>query len=448
MQSFKVGFISLGCDKNLIDSEIMLGLLQKEGFSFTRDPKDAQILVVNTCGFIEDAKQESIDTIFELINYKKLDKNKKIIVTGCLAQRYKDELLDQIGEIDALIGTMNYTEIVNVIKQCINGKHGLNLTELQNEFCYPENLPRVSTAPKHTVYIKVAEGCNNRCTYCVIPLLRGSYKSRHLENILNEIRRFANSGAKEIILIAQDTTQYGIDLYGEYKLPELIESASKISGVEWIRLLYCYPQYISEELINTILNNDKICRYLDIPLQHINNDILKKMGRKTTKTQIKNLIAKLRKKIPGIVLRTTFIVGFPGETEEEFEELLDFVREVEFDKLGVFSYSQEGGTPAALMPLQVSKSEKIKRYNKLMKLQKDISRKKNENLCGKTFKVLVEGFDDEKNMYYGRTYRDAPEIDGEIFVKSDKKIKIGSFVHAKIIKGLDYDLIGEVLDES
>lgn len=439
MNKLKIGMINLGCDKNRIDTEIMLSSL-KDNFEIVNDPKISDIIVVNTCGFIEASKQESIDTILEMAKYKEKNNCKILIATGCLTQRYGKELTELMPEIDIMLGVNNYDKLNESIISFLNNNKKVILCDKENSKVNQGE--RILTTGKSCAYVRIAEGCNNNCTYCIIPQIRGRYRSRKIEDIIEEVKSLAKNGVKEIILIAQDTTKYGIDIYGEKKLPELLRKLSIINELDWIRILYCYPEDITEELINEIAVNDKICKYLDIPIQHISNNILKAMRRKSTKELINSNIQKLRERISNICLRTSIIVGFPGETEEDFQELKDFVKDIKFDKLGVFKYSQEEGTPAANMEKQIDEEVKEKRENELMIIQQEISKEKNLKKIGKTYKVLVEGYDDM--MWYGRSYEMAPEIDGQILFSSEQNIEIGSIVEVKITSALEYDLIGVV----
>jgi ribosomal protein S12 methylthiotransferase len=443
LNKYKVGMVSLGCDKNRVDSEIILGKMSDE-YVITNDPKNADIIIVNTCGFIESAKQESIDTILEMADYKLNYKCKLLIATGCLTQRYGDELGKLIPEIDIMLGVNDYNTINELITDFIEGNK--LASELLNYS--DENInegKRILTTQKESAYIRIAEGCNNFCTYCIIPKIRGKFRSRSMENIINEAKDLSENGVQEIILIAQDTTLYGNDIYGKKSLHLLLKELSKIEKIKWIRVLYCYPEEIYEELIDEIANNEKVVKYLDLPIQHISDKILKLMGRKTTKQDILNKINKLREKISGIVLRTTFIVGFPNEGEEEFNEIIDFVKEYKLEKVGVFTYSQEEDTPAAKMSGQVLEGIKKKREEQLMLLQRDISEEINKLKIGKIYDILVEGYDG--NKYCGRSYEMAPNIDGNVFFESDKNINIGKFVKVKIVKNMDYDLVGVVVNE-
>lgn len=441
-----VGVVSLGCAKNLVDSEVILGLLRDNGFTITNQEAEAEVLIVNTCGFIQDAKEESIKTILELAAHKETGKCKALVVTGCLAQKYKDDLLREIPEVDGILGTGQVLEIIEVVQQALAGQ---KVTRFGGtDFLYSHDLPRVLTTPAHTAYVKIAEGCDNRCSYCVIPDLRGPFRSRPMDSIIKEIQDLTDRGVKEVNLIAQDTTGYGRDLYGQFQLPELLRQAVKISGLKWIRLLYCYPTHFTQELIEVISRESKICNYLDIPLQHINTGILTAMNRPDQKEEIIDLIDSLRQQIPGLALRTTFIVGFPGETEDNFEELLTFMDKVKFDRVGIFTYSQEEDTPAAVLADQIPDQIKQARLNRAMLLQKKISAEKNKQLVGEIFSVLIEG-NTSKNpeLIFGRTERDAPEIDGKIFIK-DCHATPGQFVRVKATQARDYDLIGEVIFES
>ncbi|NLW22339.1 MAG: 30S ribosomal protein S12 methylthiotransferase RimO [Tissierellia bacterium] len=435
--------VTLGCSKNEIDSELMMGILKNNNYKFVSSLEDADIIIINTCGFIEDAKKESIETIWKITRYKREGNCKYIILAGCLAERYPKELLEEIDEIDGIIGTGNIKDIVQLIEELKNGKNKIIRTKNINED-YIERIKRISFRP--TEYVKISEGCNNFCTYCIIPKLRGKHRSRKMEDIIEEVEFLTDNGVKEIILIGQNITDYGIDLYGDYKLYELLDHLNKIEKVKWIRLLYLYPDNISERLISSIKNNQKVLKYLDIPLQHINNEILKRMNRKTTKEDIVELISKLRREIPEVVIRTTFIVGFPGESEEIFNELYSFIEEIQFDRLGVFTYSREEGTPAYSFDNQVPEKVKTDRKDKIMELQREISYSLNSKKLGNIYEVLIEEQGDE-NLYVGRSYMDSPEIDGIIYVSSDKKLEIGQFIKVKITDYLEYDLIGEIVDE-
>ncbi|WP_202117486.1 30S ribosomal protein S12 methylthiotransferase RimO [Clostridium chromiireducens] len=441
---YKVGMVSLGCDKNRVDSEIILGKMSNE-YEITSNPKNADIIIVNTCGFIESAKQESIDTILEMANYKVNYKCKLLIATGCLTQRYGEELGKLIPEIDMMMGVNDYNQINEIITDFIDGnKRALELLNYSDENINEGK--RIITTQKESAYIRIAEGCNNFCTYCIIPKIRGKFRSRKMENIINEARDLSESGVKEIILIAQDTTLYGSDIYGKKSLHLLVNELSKIEGIKWIRILYCYPEEIYDELIDEIASNDKVAKYLDIPIQHISDKILKLMGRKTSKQDIINKIKMLREKVAGIIIRTTFIVGFPNETEEEFNEIIDFLKEYKLDKVGVFTYSQEEDTPAAQMVGQVEEEIKEKREEKLMLLQKSITEEINKLKIGKLYDILVEGYNGK--YYYGRNYEMAPDIDANVLFEFSGNIVNGEFVKVKIVENMDYDLVGVVVDES
>ena len=436
-------FVSLGCDKNLVDTEVMLGLLAKNGHQMVDSEDMADVIVVNTCCFIHDAKEESIQTILEMAEYKKEGSLKALIVTGCLAQRYKQEILDEIEEVDAVLGTTSYDKIVDAIEDALKGKKTLELTDL-------DALPvvdskRVMTTGGHFAYLKIAEGCDKHCTYCIIPKIRGNFRSVPMERLLKEAEELVSQGVKELILVAQETTLYGKDIYGEKSLHRLLKELCKIKGLYWIRILYCYPEEIYDELIQVIKEEDKICKYLDLPIQHASDAILKRMGRRTSKAQLVEIVEKLRREIPDITLRTTLITGFPGETEEQHEELMAFVDEMEFDRLGVFTYSPEEDTPAATMPDQIDESVKEDRQADLMELQQEIAFELAENMVGKEVLVMIEGKVADENAYVGRTYKDAPNVDGLIFVESDELMMSGDFAKVRVTGALDYDLIGELV---
>lgn len=432
----KVGFVSLGCSKNLVDTEMMIGMWKKHGFEIVAEPEKADIILVNTCGFIESAKEEAINTILEMSKYKKDANCRYLIATGCLVKRYKDDLVKAIPEVDLWIANDEYDDFWNKIQKLLKEN---NIEDANLDY-----YNRVITTGRKTAYLKIAEGCSNCCTYCSIPAIRGPFISRKMEDVLKETEELAEKGYEEIIVIAQDTTKYGIDLYGESKLAELLNKISKIDGIRWIRFLYAYPESITDKLIEEVKNNSKICKYFDIPIQHISNKILRKMNRKTNSESILNLINKIRKEIPDVILRTSLIVGFPGENEEDFEELYDFVKKVKFDKLGVFKYSKEDGTPAALMTEQVHPQTKKKRYRKIMELQQEISKEKMKAKIGNKYEVLLENTTFDGKYFIGRSRMDVPEMDGVIFVKTNEKYRIGDFIKCKItgISG-DYDLIGE-----
>lgn len=442
MTKYKVGMVSLGCDKNRVDSEIMLGQVERE-YELTNNPKEADIIIVNTCGFIEKAKQESINTILDMAKYKIKYKCKLLIATGCLTQRYGKELLDLMPELDIVLGVNDYEKINKAIEGFIKENKKISSTNFTNEGINEGK--RIITTNKSSAYLRIAEGCNNFCTYCIIPKIRGKFRSRKIENIIEEGKILANAGVKEIIVIAQDTTNYGIDLYNEKRLHIVLRELSKIEGIEFIRVMYCYPEAIYGELIEEISKNDKVCKYLDLPIQHISNDILKRMGRKTSKEEIIDKIKTLRENVSNIVLRTSLIVGFPGETEEDFNELKEFLKEMKLDKVGVFTYSQEEDTPAALMENQIDEKIKQQREKELMEVQKEISKAINKSKVGRTYKVLVES--ENSDYFIGRSYEMAPDIDGLIYIK-EKNLNANKFYDVKIKEALEYDLIGVVLNES
>ncbi|WP_343064240.1 30S ribosomal protein S12 methylthiotransferase RimO [Alkalicella caledoniensis] len=439
MDMVKIATVSLGCPKNLVDSEVMLGTLQENGYIIINEPENAEVIIINTCGFIESAKKESIDTIVEFAQYKK-NKCQVLIVTGCLVQRYKDELTGEIPEIDGIMGTGDYDNII----QCIdNNLKGVKYNSTDNmEYLYDHLTPRLLSTPKYTAYLKIAEGCDNHCTYCIIPSLRGKYRSRSIESIVTEAKSLAKNGVKEIILIAQDTTVYGLDLDGNLLLPKLLEELNEIQELKWIRLMYCYPTFMTDELIQKIKSLPKVCNYIDIPLQHGDDNILKSMGRKETRQELIDLVKKLRSNIPDVAIRTSLIVGFPGEQEEHFNNLVEFVKEIQLDRVGVFTYSKEDGTAAAKLKGQVNQRVKVLRQHKLMKLQQKISSSLNAKSVGKIYEVLVEGINDN-GQAWGRTYKDSPEIDGKVFIDTTETVAIGDFIPVKIVQAMEYDLIGE-----
>lgn len=441
-------FISLGCDKNLVDSEKMLGLLKDKGYTIVEDETSADAVIVNTCCFIHDAKEESIETILEMAEWKKQGEHRLLLAAGCLAQRYEEEILTEIPEVDAVVGTTGYPEIADILDRLSLEK------EESGIICCPSiDLLTPSLADKrvvtggYTACLKIAEGCNKRCSYCIIPSLRGNYRSFPMEDLLKEAEKLAASGVKELILVAQETTVYGMDCYGKKALPELLSKLCLIDGLEWIRILYCYPEEITDELIDVIKREPKICHYLDIPIQHSEDRILKSMGRKTGKDELVSLIKKLRLQIPDIVLRTTLITGFPGETEEEAEAMLDFVEESAFDRLGVFTYSAEEGTKAALMDNQVPEEIKELRRDRIMELAQDISREKESERVGSLMDVLIEGYLYEEDVYIGRTYMDAPGVDGNVFVRAQEELISGDIVPVRITGSAEYDLMGDVIYE-
>ena len=436
-------FISLGCDKNLVDSEVMLGLLDKKGYQIVDSEEDADIIVVNTCCFIHDAKEEIIQTILEMAEYKKEGKLKALIVTGCLAQRYQQEIIDEIPEVDAVLGTTSYDHIVEAVEEALAGNGHVVLEDVDALPDVKEK--RLVTTGGHYAYMKIAEGCDKHCTYCIIPKLRGNYRSVPMEKLLAEAKDLADQGVKELILVAQETTVYGKDLYGEKSLHKLLRELCKISGIQWIRILYCYPEEIYDELIQTIKEENKVCHYLDLPIQHASDAVLKRMGRRTSKAQLVEIIEKLRKEIPDISLRTTLITGFPGETQEQHEELKDFVDEMEFDRLGVFTYSPEEDTPAATMTEQIPEEVKEDRQAELMELQQEIAFDLAEDMVGREVLVMIEGKVADENAYVGRTYKDAPHVDGLIFINTDEELMSGDFVRVRVTGALEYDLIGELI---
>ena len=443
MKNKKILFISLGCDKNLVDSEVMLGILADRGFEMTDMEVDADIIIINTCCFINDAKEESINTILEMAEYKKTGPCKALIVTGCLAQRYKQEIVDEIPEVDAVIGTSKYDEIFDAVDQALKGSHFLDVDDLDRLPSVPGK--RILTTGGHYAHLKIAEGCDKHCTYCIIPKIRGNYRSVPMEQLLAEAASLAEQGVKELILVAQETTLYGVDLYGKKSLHILLKELAKIKGIRWIRILYCYPEEIYPELIETIKNEKKVCHYLDMPIQHASDAILKRMGRRTTKAQLKETVSLLRKEIPDIVLRTTLIAGFPGETQEQHEELMEFVDEMEFERLGVFAYSPEENTPAASMPDQIPEEIKEERRDAILELQQEIAFDKAADMVGRTLYAMIEGKVADEPAYVARTYADSPDIDGYVFVNTGEMLMSGDFVKVKITGSAEYDLIGELV---
>ncbi len=440
--NYKIGMISLGCPKNQVDAEHMLALMDAEGWEIVDYVDGCDAVIVNTCGFIDDAKKEAIENILDMAELKKEGVISKIIVTGCLAQRYKDEIVKEIPEVDAVIGIGANGDIIKTVEEVMSGVDTIENYPPQCDL--PLEGQRILTTPQYWAYLKIGEGCSNRCTYCTIPSIRGNMRSRSMENVIDEAKQLAELGVKELILIAQDTTSYGLDLYGELKLPELLNELCKIDSIEWIRLLYCYPDRITDELIETMKNQEKVVNYIDLPLQHADDKILKAMNRRGDQALIRNVISKLRTEIPDVVIRTTFIVGFPGEGEEEFETLAEFVNEIEFDRLGVFTFSPQEGTPAFDMEDQVDEDIKTRRGEVIMQDQYSIMEEKNNEKIGKTYRVVVEDYDGYSDSYTGRTYMDAPEIDGLVKFTSHKDLDIGDFVDVEIFDVEDYDLIGEV----
>lgn len=436
-------FISLGCDKNLVDSEVMLGLLDSKGYQIVDDETQADIIVVNTCCFIHDAKEESIQTILDMAQYKTEGRLKALVVTGCLAQRYQQEILEEIPEVDAVLGTTSYDKIVDAVEEALAGQGHVEVQDL-------DALPlvetkRLVTTGGHFAYLKIAEGCDKHCTYCIIPKIRGNYRSVPMERLIKEAQELAEQGVKELILVAQETTVYGMDLYGRKSLSKLLRELCKISGIRWVRILYCYPEEIDEELIQTIKEEPKICHYLDLPIQHASDGVLKRMGRRTSKAQLVEIIGRLRQEIPDITLRTTLITGFPGETKEQHEELMEFVDEMEFERLGVFTYSQEEDTPAAGFEDQVEEEVKEDRQAEIMELQQEIVFEQAESMIGREVLVMIEGKVADENAYVGRTYRDAPNVDGLIFVNTEEELMSGDFAKVRVTGAAEYDLIGELI---
>ena len=441
----KILFVSLGCDKNLVDTENMLGILKNKGFEFTDDEWEADIIAINTCCFIGDAKQESINTILEMAEHKKDARCKVLVVAGCLAHRYQDEIIKEIPEVDAFVGTSSYDKIADMINSVLEEKGISNFVEDANRMPMVE-ADRIVTTPGYYEYLKIAEGCDKHCTYCVIPKVRGSFRSFPIEYLVNQTKKLVEGGVKEIILVAQGTTLYGVDLYGKKSLPKLLHNLGLIEGLEWIRILYCYPEEINDELIEAIKNEPKVCHYLDMPIQHASDNILKRMGRRTSKQELTDIVAKLRREIPDIALRTTLITGFPGETDVDHEEVMQFIDECEFDRLGVFTYSREEDTVAAQMPDQIDEEIKEKYRDELMQLQQEISADRSAAMIGRIVRVMIEGFIPEDNTYVGRSYKDAPNVDGLVFVECDRELMSGDFIDVKITGSTEYDLIGTIVE--
>ena len=439
----KILFISLGCDKNLVDTEVMLGMLASRGYEMTNDEQEADIIVINTCCFIHDAKEESIQNILEMAEYKKNGSAKALIVTGCMAERYRQEILDEIPEVDEVLGTTAYDRILDAVDAALAGQHEVMTADL-DALPLPET-KRLVTTGGHFAYLKIAEGYDKHCTYCIIPKIRGNFRSVPMERLLKEAQDLAEQGVKELILVAQETTLYGKDLYGEKSLPKLLRELCKISGIRWIRILYCYPEEITDELIQVMKEESKICHYLDLPIQHANDTILKRMGRRTSKQELIDIVQKLRKEIPDICLRTTLITGFPGETQEQHEEVMEFIDTLEFDRLGAFTYSPEEDTPAATFEDQIDEEVKEDRQADIMELQQEIAFNKAEDMIGREVLVMIEGKVADENAYVGRTYRDAPNVDGLIFINTDVELISGDFAKVKVTGALDYDLIGELM---
>ena len=439
----KMSMVSLGCDKNTVDSEMMLGLMNEKGFEYTDIDEEADVMIINTCGFIQSAKEESINAILEESKLKEVGNLKALIVTGCLAQRYKDEIIKEIPEVDALLGTSSFDKIVETVEEVLGG-------EIKNEFLDLDRLPSISKKRKNSTggyyaYLKIAEGCNKNCTYCIIPSLRGNYRSYPIDDLIAQAKDLATQGIKELILVAQETTLYGVDIYGKKTLPKLLKELAKIEGIEWIRILYCYPEEITDELIDVIASEDKVCKYLDIPIQHASDNILRRMARRTTYDDLVNIIGRLRNNIPDITLRTTIIAGFPGETVEDVDTVIEFIKQMKFERLGVFTYSEEEGTVAAGFDNQIDEKEKEARRDRIMRVQQEISEKNLERKVGKTFRVLIEGKLPDENVYIGRTYMDVPGVDGYVFVNTEREYMSGDFCDVLITGSSEYDLIGDAL---
>ena len=441
----KIGMVSLGCAKNQTDAEIMLGILAEKGHKIVNSPEDAEAIIINTCGFITSAKQESIDAILEMADYKKSGNCRLLIATGCLAERYNAEMEQEFPELDAIVGAGDFDKIAQIIERCEKGERVCLFGH--QEYTLPENLPRILTTPFYTAYLKIADGCDNNCTYCAIPKIRGHYKSRREEDILKEAEALAENGVKELILIAQDTTRYGTDLYGKPSLAELLEKLCKIEGIHWIRTHYFYTEAITDELIRVMAENEKICPYIDMPIQHISDDILRRMARRTNRREIEERIAKIRESIPEVTIRTSIIAGFPGETDAEFEELKKFVADVKFDRMGVFAYSKEEGTPAYNFQGQVDDAVKEERKNALMELQQKISLEQNRSKIGTVQEVLCEGYDFDNFMYFGRSRADSIDVDGKVYFAAEDSVEAGDFVKVEILDADEYDLTGRVLED-
>lgn len=440
----KIGMVSLGCPKNQTDAETMLGILSEKGHEIVQNPQEAEVIVVNTCGFIDPAKQESIDAILEMSEYKKSGKCRILIATGCLAERYHEEIKEQLPEVDAVVGAGDFDKIVEVIEKADKGGY-VSLWGHQN--CdIAENLPRILTTPSYVAYLKIADGCDNNCTYCAIPMIRGHFRSRKIEDIVSEAEELAKSGVKELILIAQDTTRYGVDIYGEFSLDRLLVRLCKVDGIRWIRVHYYYTEAITESLIDVMAKNEKICHYIDMPIQHINNDILRRMARRTNKDEIVGKIAMIREKMPDAVIRTSIIVGFPGETEEQFCELCEFIEEARMDRVGVFAYSREENTPAAGFDGQIDEETKNDRRDRLMAIQQQISLEKNKEKIGSTIEVLCEGYDECSYMYFGRSYADSIGVDSTVYFAAEDEVEVGTFVKVEILDADEYDLTGKQIE--
>lgn len=436
----KIKVVTLGCDKNLVDSEIMSGLIHERGYELVEDEQEATVIIVNTCGFIDAAKEESVNTILDLADLKETANLKALIVSGCLTQRYKEQLLEEMPEIDGIVGTGDFGKITTIVEEALAGSKPIHVGN--PVFNYEQAVPRKVTTPRYTAYVKIAEGCDNNCTFCSIPSMRGNFRSRTMESILNEVKQLADQGVKEISLIAQDSTNYGTDLYDTFMLPQLLDKVSEVPGVEWVRLHYAYPGFFSDELIATIAANPKICKYIDMPLQHSEDSVLKRMRRPGRQRDTRELVRRIRDRIPDVAMRTSIIVGFPGETDEDFEKLCDFVREMKFDKLGVFTYSREDNTPAHRLPDHIDEDVKEWRANTLMEIQREVSKEVSESRIGKVIPVLVERYDGRNDVYIGRSQYDAPEIDGEVFI-SNCSCTIGEITQVRITHALEFDLAGE-----
>jgi len=440
--SFNIGLVSLGCAKNQTDAETMLGILDSDGYNIVYDANEADVIIVNTCGFIDAAKQESINTLLEMAQYKD-GRCRKLIATGCLAQRYSKEIAEEIPEVDAILGTGDYDRIAEIIRRADEEEKPILCTDPNRDA--PEGLPRILSTPSYCAYLKIAEGCSNNCTYCAIPKIRGKFRSRRVEDVIDEANRLAQSGVKELIVIAQDTTRYGLDLYGEYSLDKLLDELVKVEGIEWIRVHYFYPEAVTDSLIEVMAKHDKICAYVDMPIQHINDEVLRRMARRTNHAQIEAKIKKLREKIPGVVIRTSIIVGFPGETQEQFDELYEFVKEIRFDRMGVFAYSREEGTPAADFDGQTDEAIKQERLEKLMLLQQQISLEMNREKIGNEIEVIVEGYDEENFLFYGRSRGDSIDVDGTVYFGTEEEVEPGNIIRVKILDADEYDLTGQAI---
>ncbi len=440
----KIGMVSLGCPKNQTDAEIMLGILAEAGHTPVADPAEAEVIIVNTCGFIDPAKQESIDAVLEMAEYKQTGTCRLLIMTGCLAERYHEDIKAELPEVDAIVGAGDFDKIAEVLDDAIAGK---DVCLFGHQNCdIPENLPRILTTPRHSAYLKIADGCDNNCTYCAIPMIRGHFRSRPMENIIAEAESLAENGVRELIVIAQDTTRYGIDLYGEYSLAKLLEKLCEIDGIHWVRVHYLYAEAITDDLVEVMAKNEKICPYIDMPIQHINNDILRRMARRTNRTEIENKIAKIRKAMPDAVIRTSIIAGFPGETEEQFSELYEFLKKARLDRVGVFAYSEEEGTPAAKFDGQIDMDVREERRDRLMEMQQTISLEKNKAKIGSVIEVLCEGYDEENFMYTGRSYADSIGVDSTVYFAAEDEVEIGSFVKVEILDADEYDLTGKEVE--